>query len=170
MEGSATNTFPILVTGAAGKIGGVGRKVVELLRKKNLSVRAMVHREDERSQQLRDLGAEVVVGDLTSPQHVLRVVKGCRRIYFGMSVSPPYLEASVIMAAVAKEVGEVEVLVADDCGTDGSATSDLLTTAPTTLDGRASFRLVGTPRGARATHRLPRASVLLPIRCRIDRT
>jgi len=36
---------------------------------------------------------------------------GCRRMYFGMSVSAPYLEATVIAAAVAREQGDVEVLV-----------------------------------------------------------
>ena len=40
---------PILVTGAAGKIGGVGHKVVELLLQKGLPVRAMVRTEDERA-------------------------------------------------------------------------------------------------------------------------
>jgi len=52
----------------------------------------------------------VVVGDLLEPADVLRVVRGCRRVYFGMSVSPGYLEASVTMTAVAREVG-VDALV-----------------------------------------------------------
>jgi NAD(P)H dehydrogenase (quinone) len=46
-----------------------------------------------------------VVGDLLEPGDVYRVVSGCRRVYFGMSVSAGYLEASVTMAAVAREVG-----------------------------------------------------------------
>jgi uncharacterized protein YbjT (DUF2867 family) len=65
----------------------------------------MVRREDERAAALRASGAEVVVGDLLEPADVYRVVNGCRRIYFGMSVSVGYLEASVTMAAVAREVG-----------------------------------------------------------------
>src|SRR5262249_12694857 len=36
---------------------------------------------------------------------VYRVVSGCQRVYFGMSVSPSYLEAAVTIAAVAREVG-----------------------------------------------------------------
>ena len=40
---------PILVTGAAGRVGGVGRMVRELLRQRGFHIRAMVHREDERS-------------------------------------------------------------------------------------------------------------------------
>jgi uncharacterized protein YbjT (DUF2867 family) len=104
------NSGPILVTGAAGQLGGVGRTVTELLLERRLSVRAMVRREDDRSAALRDAGAEVVVGDLLEPADVHRVVQGCRRIYFGMSVSAAYLEATVTMAAVAREVG-VDALV-----------------------------------------------------------
>ena len=44
---------PILVTGAAGHVGRVGRTVVELLRQRNLPVRALVRREDERAAALR---------------------------------------------------------------------------------------------------------------------
>jgi nucleoside-diphosphate-sugar epimerase len=54
---------PILVTGAAGRVGAVGRTVTELLLKQGKAVRAMVRNEDERGQALRGMGAEVVVGD-----------------------------------------------------------------------------------------------------------
>ena len=102
---------PILVTGAAGNLGGVGRTVVELLRQRNLPVRALVRREDERAEALRAIGAEVVVGDLTRAADVARALADCRRIYFGMSVSARYLEATVTAAAVAREHGNLEVFV-----------------------------------------------------------
>ncbi|MCO5561327.1 hypothetical protein L7F22_014948 [Adiantum nelumboides] len=102
---------PILVTGAAGRVGGVGRFVVQQLRLRGLPVRAMVHRDDDRAQALRSIGAEVVVGDLTEPADVVRALHGCRRVYFSMSVSAPYLEATVIMAAAALQQGDIEVLV-----------------------------------------------------------
>jgi uncharacterized protein YbjT (DUF2867 family) len=95
----------ILVTGAAGQLGAVGRTVTGLLLDRGLSVRAMVHREDDRAAALRATGAEVVVGDLLEPVDVYRVVSGCGRVYFGMSVSAGYLEATVTMATVAREVG-----------------------------------------------------------------
>jgi len=76
---------PILVTGAAGGVGSVGRTVVRILRNRDLPVRAMVHREDERVASLRAEGAEVVTGDLTFPVDVVRALEGCRRIYFGMA-------------------------------------------------------------------------------------
>ena len=100
-----TDNGPILVTGAAGQLGAVGRTVCGLLLDRGLPVRAMVRREDERAAALRAAGAEVVVGDLLEPGDVDRVVSGCRRVFFGMSVSAGYLEATVTMAVVAREVG-----------------------------------------------------------------
>ena len=102
---NATSHGPILVTGAAGQLGAVGRTVTGLLLDRGLPVRAMVRREDERAAALRAAGAEVMVGDLLEPADVYRVVSGCRRVYFGMSVSAGYLEATVTMAAIAREVG-----------------------------------------------------------------
>ena len=101
---------PILVTGAAGQLGAVGRTVTALLLERGLSVRAMVRREDDRAAALRAAGADVVLGDLLEPADVYRVVRGCRRVYFGMSVSAGYLEATVTMATVARDVG-VDALV-----------------------------------------------------------
>jgi NAD(P)H dehydrogenase (quinone) len=95
----------ILVTGAAGQVGAVGRTVTSLLLQRGLAVRAMVRREDERAQALRQSGAEVVVGDLLEPADVLRAVSGCGRVYFGMSLSASYLQASVTMAAVCRRAG-----------------------------------------------------------------
>jgi uncharacterized protein YbjT (DUF2867 family) len=79
--------------------------VTNLLLDRGLPVRAMVRSDDERAAALRAAGADVVVGDLLEPADVYRVTSGCRRVYFGMSVSPSYLEAAVTMAAVAREVG-----------------------------------------------------------------
>ena len=101
---------PILVTGAAGQLGAVGRTVTGLLLERGLPVRAMVRREDDRAAALRTAGAEVVIGDLMEPADVDRALRGCRRVYFGMSVSAGYLEASVTMATVAREIG-VDALV-----------------------------------------------------------
>src|SRR3954452_8992645 len=104
------NKGSILVTGAAGQLGAVGRTVTSLLLQRGLAVRALVRREDDRAQALRAAGAEGVVGDLLEPADVYRAVQGSRRVYFGMSVSPGYLEATVTMAAVARELG-VDALV-----------------------------------------------------------
>src|SRR3954452_8261649 len=100
-----TDKRPILVTGAAGQLGSVGRTVTHLLLGRGLPVRALVRREDERAAALRAAGAEVVVGDLLDPADVYRAVSGTRRVYFGMSVSAGRLEATVTMAAVGRGLG-----------------------------------------------------------------
>src|SRR5207302_4952652 len=96
---------PILVTGAAGRVGAVGRTVTELLLKRGKAVRAMVRSEDARAQALRNLGAEVVVGNLLDLDSMRRVITGCETMYFGMSVSDAYLTATVNVAVVAKHNG-----------------------------------------------------------------
>jgi uncharacterized protein YbjT (DUF2867 family) len=106
-----STVHPILVTGAAGRVGGVGGAVVKALRRRGLPVRALVRGADERADALRATGAEVVVGDLTRAADVLRALAGCRRVYFGMSVSAPYLEATVATAAAARQRGDLEVFV-----------------------------------------------------------
>ena len=105
-------THPILVTGVPGNVGSVGGSVVKLLRERDLPVRALVHRLDERSQALREeTGTEFVVADLTNGTDVVRALRGCKRMYFGMSVSPPYLQATAIAAAATKEIPDFEILV-----------------------------------------------------------
>jgi uncharacterized protein YbjT (DUF2867 family) len=49
-------------------------------------------------------------GDLTDLTAMHRAIEGCARVYFGMSVSPDYLTATVNTAAVARHHG-VEVFV-----------------------------------------------------------
>jgi uncharacterized protein YbjT (DUF2867 family) len=97
--------IPILVTGAAGRVGAIGRTVTELLLRQGQAVRAMVRTEDERAQALREMGAEVVTGDLLDLESMHRAIAGCETMYFGMSVSDTYLEATVNAAAVAKHHG-----------------------------------------------------------------
>ena len=105
-----THDNPILVTGAAGAVGGIGRNLTELLLARGHKVRALVRREDERANALRRLGAEVMQGDLTDLASMHRAIEGVKRIYFGMSVSAAYLEATINTAAVARHHG-VEAFV-----------------------------------------------------------
>ncbi|MBE9159885.1 SDR family NAD(P)-dependent oxidoreductase [Nodosilinea sp. LEGE 06152] len=110
MTTNSTHDSPILVTGAAGDIGAIGRNLTAMLLAKGHQVRALVRSEDERAEALRQLGAEVVQGDLTDLASMHHAIAGVKRIYFGMSVSPAYLEATVNVAAVAKHHG-VEAFV-----------------------------------------------------------
>jgi uncharacterized protein YbjT (DUF2867 family) len=89
----------------------VSRAVVEELRAHGLPVRALVRSDDDRADRLRGLGAEVVVGDLTSPLDVANAMRGATRMFFNMSVSADYLVAAAVVAAVSKELGGLDVLV-----------------------------------------------------------
>ena len=97
-----SNDTPILVTGAAGNVGSVGRHVVKLLRERDLQVKALVHRLDKRSQVLSEMGAELVVANLTNGADVVRALHDCKRMYFGMSISSPYLQATAIAGSRSK--------------------------------------------------------------------
>ena len=102
----------ILVTGAGGGVGGVGGKVVALLRQRGRPVRAMAHHDDDRADALRALGAEIVVGDLTRPADVATALDSVQRMFFSMSLAPSYLEATATVATVARAVGDLDALVA----------------------------------------------------------
>ena len=100
-----------LITGAGGGVGSISRRVVAELRRSDQPVRALVRRDDARADGLRGLGAEVVVGDLTSPEDVALATRGVTRMFFNMSVSPEYVEASAVVSAVVKELGGLETVV-----------------------------------------------------------
>jgi uncharacterized protein YbjT (DUF2867 family) len=76
-------THPILVTGAAGGTqGSTGRVAASLLRERGIPVRALVHKLDTRSDDLRKQGAEVVEGDLLNPAAVQSTLRNVKRAYF----------------------------------------------------------------------------------------
>jgi uncharacterized protein YbjT (DUF2867 family) len=104
-------TGTVLVTGAAGgRQGRTGRRVTELLRERDVPVRAMVRTLDERAEHLRGLGAEVVVGDFLDFRSIQSVVEGVSAVYFAYPVQPGLLDATVNMAVAARGAG-VERLV-----------------------------------------------------------
>src|ERR1700722_9620129 len=95
---------PILVTGAAGGAqGSTGRRITALILNKGIPVRAFVRTLDARSDALRELGAEVVQGDLLDPDSVRASLKGIKRAYFTYSVTNGLLEATTIFAMAARE-------------------------------------------------------------------
>ena len=100
-----------LITGAGGGTGGVSRQVIELLRERGQRVRALVHHDDARADPLRELGAEVVVGDLTEPRDVVEAMTGADRMFFSMGVSPDYLTATAVICDAALQYGQLEVVV-----------------------------------------------------------
>jgi uncharacterized protein YbjT (DUF2867 family) len=94
-----------------GSGGDVGRTVLDQLRAQDVPVRVMVRRDDARAAELRVLGAEVVIGDLTRPETVAAALEGVGRMYFAMPVSPDQLLAATVVASVAREHGELDGLV-----------------------------------------------------------
>lgn len=94
----------ILVTGAAGGAqGATGNRLTRLLREKGIPVRAFVRKVDERSDVLREMGAEIFAGDLVDIQSVRQALKGIESIYFCYPVKDDLLEATAILAQAARE-------------------------------------------------------------------
>ena len=101
----------ILVTGAAGgRQGSTGNHVTRALLKRGIPVRALVHRFDERSDQLRTLGAEVVEGDFLDIWSVRGAIRDIRRAYFAYPVQEGLLDATAIFATAAQDA-RLELLV-----------------------------------------------------------
>lgn len=97
---------PILVTSAAGgSQGKTGRHVAELLLARKVPVRAFVRRIDERSARLKELGAEIFVGDFLDVRSVLRAVGGVSSIYFAYPVQDGLGDATAAMAYAAHREG-----------------------------------------------------------------
>ncbi len=97
----------ILVTGATGKTGA---PVVEQLLERGYPVRAFVHKIDDRSQQLSDLGADVVVGDFHDLESVRQAMKGVGRVYLCYPPFDGLLHATTNIAIAARDEG-VEAVV-----------------------------------------------------------
>lgn len=91
-----------LITGATGATGGAA--ATELL-SKGRRVRALVHREDERSESLRQRGAELIVGDLLDFDVVREALKGVNRAYFVYPIRPGLVQATAQFAQAAIEAG-----------------------------------------------------------------
>src|SRR6202162_3496283 len=90
-----------LITGATGKTGA---PTVGLLRERGFRVRAFVHTLDDRATRLRELGAEVVQGNLLNFDAVSSALVGVSAAYFCYPIDPPrLLEATAIFAQAATE-------------------------------------------------------------------
>jgi uncharacterized protein YbjT (DUF2867 family) len=102
---------PILITGAAGGAqGSTGQHIAQSLLDQGRSVRAFVHRLDDRSDRLRALGADVVAGDLRDLRSVTAALDGVRRAFFAYPVQEGLLDAATTFAAAAR-AAKVEQVV-----------------------------------------------------------
>ena len=91
-----------LVTAAAGK---TGVHSVQNLLKAGHAVRALAHKEDERSAALRKLGAEVIVGDLLEHDDAKRATEGVQGAYLCYPVRPGFIQATAYFAHAARRAG-----------------------------------------------------------------
>jgi NAD(P)H dehydrogenase (quinone) len=99
-EESKNMNRKVLITGATGDTGRVaGRESIH----RGLEVRAMVHRKDDRSAALEELGAEVVMGDLQKIDEIRRAMEGTNAAYLVYPVQPGLIDATVYFAQAAKE-------------------------------------------------------------------
>ena len=96
-----------LITGATGR---TGRGVVDALLERGHRVRAMVHREDDRSRALAEAGAEIAVADLHDLHAMSAALQGVSGAYFCHPILPGLVEATVIFAQAATEAGVQSVV------------------------------------------------------------
>jgi uncharacterized protein YbjT (DUF2867 family) len=90
----------ILVTAATGNTGAA---TVRQLRERGYPVRALVRREDQRSERLRQLGAEVVVGAMDDILAVRAALSGVQRAYYCAPFARDALAMAATFAAAAQE-------------------------------------------------------------------
>jgi uncharacterized protein YbjT (DUF2867 family) len=81
----------LLVIGATGR---TGRNTVEFLTARGHQVRALVHRRDERAEQLTALGADVVEGDVLDFDSVFGATRGIDALYFTFPIHPARRDAA----------------------------------------------------------------------------
>jgi uncharacterized protein YbjT (DUF2867 family) len=86
----------ILVTGATGKTGAATIKQLLAL---GCPVRALVRREDDRSERLRQTGAEVVIGSLEDATDLRTAMANVQRAYYCPPLEPGTLRRAALFAA-----------------------------------------------------------------------
>ena len=99
-------TEKILVTGATGNTGSV---LVPALRESGADVRIFV-RDEAKAQPLKELGAEVVVGDLDQPETIAPAVEGVDKIYLLTWNGPTQAQQVKNVIAAAKNAANPHIV------------------------------------------------------------
>jgi uncharacterized protein YbjT (DUF2867 family) len=119
----------ILVTGATGFVGS---HLVKRLRQEGLKVRAMV-RTPEKAQSLKDLGAEIVPGDISDVPSLEAAAKGCEKVLHlvgiiqegrGFTFQSVHVEGTRNILDAAKKAGVKHFLYQSALGTREGAKSE----------------------------------------------
>jgi NAD(P)H dehydrogenase (quinone) len=96
----------VLVTGATGRQGGgSGRAVLKSLIDRRFPVRALVRVVDERAEDLRRLGAQIVVGDYANYASLLAALENVESAYFCYPVGAGIAEAAGLFATAGRVQG-----------------------------------------------------------------
>jgi NAD(P)H dehydrogenase (quinone) len=90
----------VLVTGGTGTTGGFA---IEALLRMQVSVRALVRKDDERAARLRALGVETRLGDLLEIDDVRAAMDGASAAYFVYPLLPGLVAATAYFAQAAAE-------------------------------------------------------------------
>ena len=96
----------VLVTGATGNVGS---GLVPALKQAGVDVRALVH-EEVKAQPLRDLGVEVVLGDLEDPKTSETAVAGVDKIYLLVTNGPTAKDQATNVIRAAARAGSPTVV------------------------------------------------------------
>jgi NAD(P)H dehydrogenase (quinone) len=93
---------PVLVTGATGATGGY---TIHALTELDVSIRAMVRKDDDRAARLRTAGVEVVLGDLLDLDSVRAAMESVSAAYFVYPLLPGLIDATAYFAQSGHEAG-----------------------------------------------------------------
>jgi uncharacterized protein YbjT (DUF2867 family) len=100
------NAGKVLVTGATGNTGS---GLVPALRSAGVDVRAFV-RDESKAQPLKDVGAEVFVGDLDQPETIEPAVEGVDKIYLLTWNGPTQEQQAQNVLKAAKRAGNPHIV------------------------------------------------------------
>jgi uncharacterized protein YbjT (DUF2867 family) len=90
----------ILVTGATGK---TGRVVVSEMLNAGYPVRALVHRDDDRSARLAAQGADIAVADLSDAERIADALHDVQRAYYCPPFDPYMVQGALAFAVAARD-------------------------------------------------------------------
>jgi NAD(P)H dehydrogenase (quinone) len=83
--------------------GDTGGYTIDALRKLDVLIRAMVHKDDDQAARLRAVGAEVVLGELLYLDSVRAAMEGVSAAYFVYPLLPGLIDATAYFAQAARE-------------------------------------------------------------------
>jgi uncharacterized protein YbjT (DUF2867 family) len=104
-------TPPVLVIGAAGRHGGTGTAVAEVLSKQGVSVRALTRAKGTRTAALEALGVDIVTGDLHDRRSLTAPLEGVEVVNFAYPVAAGIVDAAANFASAARSAGVKRVVV-----------------------------------------------------------